>query len=38
MERIFYNEIWEEASDNGQVVSCGKLSHVRKQMNVIRKF
>lgn len=23
MERIFYNEIWEEASENGQVVLCG---------------
>lgn len=23
MERIFYNEIWEDASENGQVVLCG---------------
>lgn len=23
MERIFYNEVWEEASENGQVVLCG---------------
>ena len=23
MERIFYNELWEEASENGQVVLCG---------------
>ena len=23
MEQIFYNEIWEEASEDGQVVLCG---------------
>ena len=23
MERIFYNEIWEDISENGQVVLCG---------------